>query len=224
MSDRTNMSRSASTASRRRLLPTNDNRFVIAAACVIAVICILVGGHLYGRYLSARDLGGRDNAIVQLRAETQKIKRELDAKSAQVTELQTKLDKAQAALNAIMPSQNTFNIQPNQAIVVGDGRLTVGLVGAPSNESITLDINGKSQSVEVGQIVEVTLELLDEVSCPGAVFRHVQGGARGLLQTGAAPVNAQGQPPDRRGLLYSQISTLGSGGPPSCAAAWRKSV
>lgn len=155
MSDQTNMSRSASTAHRRRLLPTDDNRFVIGAACIIAIVCVLVGGHLYGRYLSARDLGGRDNAIAQLRAEDQRTKRQLDAKSAEVTELQTRLDKVQATLNAIMPSQNTFNIQPNQAIVVGNGRLTVGLVGAPSNESVTLDINGKEQPVEAGQIVEV---------------------------------------------------------------------
>jgi len=154
VSDRTNTSRPGPTARRRRLFPADDNRYVIGAACFIAVVCILVGGHLYGRYLSARDLGGRDNAIAQLRAQDETTKRQLDAKSAQVTELQAKLDKAQATLNAIMPSQNTFNIQPNQSIVVGDGRLTVGLVGSPSNESLTLDINGKLQSAAAGQIVE----------------------------------------------------------------------
>ena len=158
MSDRTNTSRSAAGASWRRLVPIDDNRFVIAAAVIIAVICILVGGHLYGRYLSSRDLGGRDNAIEQLRAQNQKMKRQLDAKSADATELQTKLDRVQATLNAIMPSQNTFNIQPNQAIVVGNGRLTIGLIGAPSNESVTLDINGKAQSVQAGQIVEVAAD------------------------------------------------------------------
>jgi hypothetical protein len=155
VSDRTNMSRSAPTPPRRRLIPTDDNRFVIGAACIIAVVCILVGGHLYGRYLSSRDLGGRDNAIEQLRAQDQKTKRELDAKSAEATELQIKLEKAQAALNAIMPSRNTFNIQPNQSLIVGDGRLTVGLVGSPRNENVTLDINGKQQQVDAGQLVDV---------------------------------------------------------------------
>jgi hypothetical protein len=29
------------------------------------------------------------------------------------------------------------------------------MVGAPSNESVTLDINGKQQSVDAGQIVDV---------------------------------------------------------------------
>jgi cell division protein FtsB len=155
VSDSTNMSRSALTRPRRRLFPIDDNRFVIVAACVIAVFCILVGGYLYGRYLSARDLGGRDNVIAQLREENQKTKRQLDAKSAEATELQAKLDKAQSTLNAIMPSQNTFNIQPNQSLIVGDGRLTVGLVGSPSNENVTLDINGKQQTMDAGQIVDV---------------------------------------------------------------------
>ena len=133
----------------------DGNRSVIAAACVIAVVGILVGGHLYGRYLSARDSGGRDNAIAQLRAESQKLKRELDGKSAQATDLDARLKKIQASLNAIMPAQNRYNIQPNQSLVVGDGHLTVGLVGSPSNESVTLDINGKEQSVSAGQIVNV---------------------------------------------------------------------
>ena len=153
MSDRTNASRSA--APRRGQSLANDNRFVIGAACVIAFVCILVGGHLYGRYLSSLDMGGRDNTIAQLRIQDQSTKRALDAKSALATELQAKLDKAQAALDAIMPTANTYNISPNQSLEVGDGHLTVGLVGAPGNESVTLTINSKTQSVAAGQIVTV---------------------------------------------------------------------
>jgi hypothetical protein len=152
------MSRSDPPNPGRHLLLTGNNRFVIGVVCVIAVVCVLVGGHLYGRYLSSLDLGGRDNAIEAIRAENQKTKRQLDAKSAQATELQAKLDKLQATLSAIMPSQNTFNIQPNQSLVVGDGRLTVGLVGSPGNENVTLDINGKQQVVDAGQTVTVALD------------------------------------------------------------------
>jgi len=137
----------------RRRRVTENNGFVIAAACLISILVILVGGHLYGRWLSARDLGGRDNAIEQLRAENQKMKRQLDTKSAQATQLQTKLDQVQASLDAIMPSANTYNISPNQSLVVGNGRLTVGMVGAPGNEGVTLNINGKEQTVAAGQMV-----------------------------------------------------------------------
>jgi hypothetical protein len=155
VSDTSGTSRSAG-SSRRRLIPTDDNRFVIAAAVVIAIVCILVGGHLYGRYLSARDLGGRDNAIEQMRIESQKLKRQLDQKSAQATELDAQIKRIQATLNAIMPAQNRYTIQPNQSLIVGDGHLNVGLVGSPGNESVTLDINGTQQSVSTGQIVHVT--------------------------------------------------------------------
>lgn len=155
MSDSTKAAASGS-PQRRRL--TDNKKFVIVTACVISILCILVGGHLYGRFLSARDLGGRDNAIEQLVAQNTKLKRQLDEKSAQATEVQAKLEKAQAALSAIMPSADTYNISPNQSLVVGNGRLTVGLVGAPGNEGVTLNINGKDQTVAAGQLVSVTLD------------------------------------------------------------------
>jgi len=154
VSDRTSASRSTGSSPRRRL--TNDIRLVIAIACVVTVLCILIGGHLYGRYLSARDLGGRDNAIEQLRAQDQSTKRQLDAMSARATELDAQLRKVQATLNAIMPVANTYNIEPNQSLIVGSGHLTVGLVGSPGNERVTLNINGKDQSVAAGQVVNVT--------------------------------------------------------------------
>lgn len=139
---------------RRRL--TDNNTFVIISACVISIVCILIGGHLYGRFLSARDLGGRDNAIQGLVAQNQKLKRQLDEKSAQATQVQAKLDRIQATLNAIMPSANAYNIASNQSLVVADGHMSVGLVGSPGNERVTLNINGKDETVAAGQSISVT--------------------------------------------------------------------
>lgn len=154
MSDRTSAARPAD-ASRRRLFATRESRIVAIAALIIAILVMLIGGHFYGSYLASRDLGGRDVTIEELRAETQKQSRRIDEFSAQVTSLQAKLASVQAALDAIMPQANTYNISPNQSLIVGDGRLTVGLVGAPANESITLDINGKQQSAGAGQVIAV---------------------------------------------------------------------
>lgn len=148
-------SRAAGSGNPPRRRVTDNNTLVIVAACVISIACILIFGHLYGRWLSARDLGGRDNAIEQLRAETQKTKRQLDEMSAKATQLQVKLEQTQAALNVIMPAKNTYNINPNQSLVVGDGHLTVGLVGSPANEGVTLSINGNAQTVAAGQVVDV---------------------------------------------------------------------
>lgn len=137
------------------------------AACVIAILAILVGGHLYGRYLSALDLGGRDNVIAQLQAQSQQQKRKIDEQSAQLTNLQAKLTAVQAQLEAIMPSANTYNINPNHALIVADGHLTIGLIGSPGNEGVTLDINGKQQTVAAGQVVDFAPD--PSTSCQVAV-------------------------------------------------------
>jgi hypothetical protein len=129
---------------------------VTLIGCVVVILCILIGGHLYGRFLSARDLGGRDIAIEQMRAESQKQKRDIDGKSAQITELQRKVMDAQAALEAILPQKETYNIVPNQTLIVGDGHLMLGLIGSPANEGVLLNINGKQQVVPAGQVITVT--------------------------------------------------------------------
>jgi hypothetical protein len=38
---------------------------------------------------------------------------------------------------------------------VGGGRLTVGLIGAPTNDSVTLNVNGKRQSLGTGDVLNV---------------------------------------------------------------------
>ncbi len=133
-----------------------EYRATAVLVAVIIIVGILIGGHLYGRYLSSIDLAEREAQIEQLRAESQKQKRDIDSKSAQLTALQDKLTKTQAALNAIMPSANTYNINPNQTLIVGDGHLMVGLVGPPANNSVVLNINGKTQSVAAGEALSIS--------------------------------------------------------------------
>jgi hypothetical protein len=131
----------------------DDGRFVSVVACIVAIVVILVGGHLYGRYLANKDLGGRDAAIEQLQAESQQQKRNIDQKSTQLTQMQAQLDKTNALLEAIMPTKDTYNIMPNQTLIVADGRVTVGLIGSPGNEGILLNVNGKQQAAAAGQVI-----------------------------------------------------------------------
>jgi len=55
-----------------------------------------------------------------------------------------------------MPVAGTYNIVPNQTLIVGDGHLAVGMVGAPGNESVTLNIDGRPQTLAAGQVVSVS--------------------------------------------------------------------
>ncbi|MFZ1148748.1 MAG: hypothetical protein WAR76_03325 [Xanthobacteraceae bacterium] len=156
MLDRTQSDRSPKGSRWRRF--GAEYRATAVLIAIIIIVGILIGGHLYGRYLSSIDLADREAQIEQLRAESQKQKRDIDSKSLQLTALQDKLTKAQAALNAIMPSAHTYNINPNQTLILGDGHLTVGLVGPPANDSVVLNINGKSQTVAAGQTLNITAD------------------------------------------------------------------
>ena len=130
----------------------DNGRAVSVIACIVAIIVILVGGHLYGRYLESKDLGGRDNVIAQLQAQVQEQKRNIDQKVAQITQLQADIARVRAQLEQIVPAKDTYNIMPNQTLIVADGRITVGLVGAPGNDNIVLNIDGKQQAAAAGQV------------------------------------------------------------------------
>ena len=68
----------------------------------------------------------------------------------------TELTSTKATLDAIMPSQNIYNINPNQSLIAADGRLTIGMVGSPGNEGINLNVNGKQQKVAAGDVIRVS--------------------------------------------------------------------
>ena len=117
---------------------------------------ITVGGHLYGRYLANRDLGGRDAAIEQLTSEGEKLKRQMTEKDVQIRPLQAKLTKnAQGRWMRSCRQRTPTTSLPTRSMIVGDGHLTIGLVGSPGNEGVTLNINGKQQTLAAGQVVTV---------------------------------------------------------------------
>jgi cell division protein FtsB len=125
---------------------------------VAGVFLLLFGallGHILGRELARLNLLAREETIQLLQAEGQKLKAEIVELTAQLAALQAKLAEVQAALEAIMPTENTYNLNPNQSLVVADGRLTLGLVGSPTNRGINININGKPYTVVAGDAISV---------------------------------------------------------------------
>ena len=165
----------------------DDSRFVSVIACIVAIVVILVGGHLYGRYLASKEIGGRDVLIDQLQAQVQQQKRLGDQKSAQISELQAKLARVQAQLEQIQPSKDTYNILPNQTLIVADGRITVGLIGSPANESILLNINGKQLTATAGQVIPASSD--SSANCRVAVQSFDM--FKAVLTTTCAPAKGQ---------------------------------
>ena len=136
-----------------RVLAAHRGRLLVVIAILAAIACYVIGLNI--AYL---DLAAARLAIQQMRAENQKLKTQLTDQSATQVALQAKLTTTEAALEAITPSRNTYNIKPNQSMIVAEGRLSIGLIGPPTNESVTLNINGKMQSAATGDVSIVALQ------------------------------------------------------------------
>jgi hypothetical protein len=134
-------------------LRTKARRTLLLAAIVGGVI-----GYIFGMNMASFDISAATDLIQQLRAESQKLKQEILEQNAKHAALQAKLAGIQATLEAIMPTQNTYNLSPNQSLIVAEGRLTVGLIGSPGDERINLNVNGKQQAVATGEIIKVALD------------------------------------------------------------------
>jgi hypothetical protein len=124
-------------------------------AFLIALLMVggVVGGYFYGLNLSYSELKSLRDQVEELRPLSARLKSEVVDQSARYIDLQSKLATVQAALEAFMPAKDTYVLNPNQALVVADGRLTIGLVGSPGNDSININVNGKQQRAAPGDVV-----------------------------------------------------------------------
>lgn len=158
MSDRPAPDRAAEgwiSARLREALMTSGGRARLVIVAAILALLVAIGGHIYGRFLAARDIQERDATILQLQAASQKLEAEIADQNGRLAAAQTKLTNVQAALDTMMPTEDTFKIDPNQSLIVAGGHLTIGLIGAPTNQGVNININGKQQSAAAGDVIRV---------------------------------------------------------------------
>ena len=130
----------------------------MTAVIALMMLAGAVGGYLYGLNSTYAELASARQSILGLRPESQRLKNAILIQNSQLTELQNELERVRAVLQAIMPSENTYNISPNQSVIVSGGHLTIGLVGPPGNDSVNININGKPQMMTTGDIVRVAVD------------------------------------------------------------------
>ncbi|HXZ22045.1 MAG TPA: hypothetical protein VEH78_04695 [Pseudolabrys sp.] len=136
-----------------RRFAAKPGRWLIVIAILVGIGCYVIG--LNVGYL---DIGTAQQTVQQLRSENQKLKIQIaDLTSTQVA-LQNKISTFEAALDEIIPSKNTYNIKPNQSMIVASGRLTIGLIGLPTNQTVNINVNGKQQSAASGDVISVALD------------------------------------------------------------------
>jgi len=127
----------------------------------LSVLILLVGlgvGFVLRARLDYSKIMDATELVLQTRSENQKLAAQLNEVRAKAAALQTQLKGVQDALDAIMPAKNAYNVSPNQSLTVGDGHLTIGLVGAPANEGVNININGQQHAAAAGDIIHVALD------------------------------------------------------------------
>lgn len=136
--------------------PARRPGVVVVAASLLLLVGSTAGGYLLGRDIASRPLAEVQQLVHQLQPQVQQLKAKIAEESNTIISLQNELKKAQTALNRIRPKQNTYNIAANESLIVGDGHLTIGLIGPPSNNSIMLNIDGKEHTAATGDVFNVT--------------------------------------------------------------------
>ena len=129
------------------------------AVAVAVVVLIAVLSFMFGVKTGNREIADFQNRLQIF----QKDNTDLTAKNvdlqAKLGALQDKLNGVQAALDAITPSANKYQIGSNESLIVADGHLTIGLVGVPLwNNTVDLNINGKTYLAAAGDVINVTIE------------------------------------------------------------------
>ncbi len=137
---------------------TSAGRTIAVVVCILIILTIMIGSYFYARFSSDAELKSANLRIVQVQNDNQKLVTENTDLLGTIADLQLQVKNTQAKLAMILPTDDTYNISPNQSLIVANGRLTVGLIGSPSNESINLNINGKSQPAAVGTVISTVLD------------------------------------------------------------------
>lgn len=154
MTETTGSRQSAQTRSRlHRVFTSRQSRWLLVIAILVGI-----GGYVVGLNIAYLDIAAARQAIQTLRADNQKLKTQISDQNATQVALQNKLTTTEASLEAIVPSKNTYDIKPNQSMIVAGGRLTIGLIGSPTNESVNININGKRQSAATGDVIKIALD------------------------------------------------------------------
>jgi hypothetical protein len=150
----------------RSFLPTPRRGFR-RAAWVILFLLIVTISYLIGRN-TAPPNANPNAAIAAAEKENLALSEKNTSQGLTIAELQARLTNLQNEINELIPKKDAVYIGANQSVHVADGRLTIGLIGTPTNVSVSLNINGKPRPAAAGDIIDVPLD--SSTTCRVAVI------------------------------------------------------
>ena len=158
VTESTERQRLAEENARLRLVLAREGRLLFLGVVAFLLIGGGIGTFVFFRHLAYGDLIAARQLNEQVQTDDENQRKQVNEQSIKINKLEADLASTKADLDAIRPAKNKYNIPPNESRVAADGRLTIGLVGSPAVDSITLSINGKQQSVIAGQAINVALD------------------------------------------------------------------
>lgn len=158
MTDRMQAERAILQCPRLSLWLAQGGRARLAGLIVLLLLVGGIGGYIAGRETAAHDVSEARALNQQIQSESQRQKRQIADDNATLAAVRAKLASVQATLEAIMPADNTYNLTPNQSMIVAGGRLTIALIGSPTNDGVVINVNGKQQLATAGDVIKVTLD------------------------------------------------------------------
>jgi hypothetical protein len=152
----TERDRLATENSRLRRALAREGRLLFLGAVAILLIGGGIGTFVFFRHLAYGDLIAARQLLEQVQTDDETQRNQVSAQNVKITKLEIELTQTKADLEAVRPSKDRYNFAPNESRIAADGRLIIGLVGSPSNESVVLSINDKQQTMVAGQKIVVT--------------------------------------------------------------------
>ncbi len=104
-----------------------------------------------------RQIGVYTGFVTQLQNENRRLSDTNTKHEVATIDLHRQIDNLKAELQAIKPSEATYNIRPNQSVLVAAGQLAVGLIGAPTNQSVNINVNGEQRLAAAGDVIMTTV-------------------------------------------------------------------
>jgi hypothetical protein len=122
---------------------------------LLVLLAVAIVAYTLGRHSSEHELDGYKSENVQLRGENKTLKEEKENQKQQISDLNNKLKSVQDQLNGLFHPERTFALSPNEARMISSGHFSVGLIGPPTPDKVTINVNGKQQSSAAGDVIEV---------------------------------------------------------------------
>jgi hypothetical protein len=125
------------------------------SARVVILLVVAVVFYILGRSSGLRASDDISRNYAALSARYEQLTNESNARKNEIETLNAQLRGVQVHLDEILRPERTFEINSNESLKISTNAFTIGLIGPPANDKVTINVNGRPQSAAAGGIIDV---------------------------------------------------------------------